>query len=37
MAASAPLKNTGITDEWMVATKETKKHCSLKKRIVSCD
>ena len=37
MAASALLKNTGTIDEWMVATKETKKHCSLKKNIVSCD
>ena len=37
MAAIALLKNTGTTDEWLVATKETKKHCSLKKKIVSCD
>ena len=37
MAASALLKNTGTTDKWMVATKETKKHCSPKKKIVSCD
>ena len=37
MAASALLKNTGTIDEWMVATKETKKHCSLNKKIVSCD
>ena len=37
MAASARLKNTRTIDEWMAATKETKKHCSLKKKIVSCD
>ena len=37
MAASGLLKKTGTIDEWMVATKETKKHCSLKKKIVSCN
>ena len=37
MAASPLLKNTGTIDEWMVATKVTKKHCSLNKKIVSCD
>ena len=37
MAASALLENTGTIDEWMAATKETQKHCSLKKTIVSCD
>ena len=37
MAASALLKNTGTIEEWMIGTKDTKKHCSLKKKIVSCD
>ena len=30
MAASALLKNTVSVEEWMVASKETKKHCTLK-------
>ena len=36
MAASAILKNTVSIEEWMAATKETKKHCTLKKA-VPCD
>ena len=36
MAVSALLKNTISTEEWMAATKETRKHLSLKKT-VSCD
>ena len=36
MAATALLKNTVFIGEWMAATKETKKHCTLKKT-VSCD
>ena len=31
MAASAVLKNIVSIEEWMAATKETKKHCTLKK------
>ena len=36
MAAIALLKNTVSIEEWMAATKETKKHCTLKKAI-PCD
>ena len=36
MAATALLKNTVFIEEWMTATEETKKHCTLKKT-VSCD
>ena len=36
MDASALLKNTVSIEEWMAATKETKKHCTLKKDI-PCD
>ena len=31
MAAITLLKNTVSTEEWMVRTKKTKKHCTLKK------
>ena len=33
MAASALLKNTVSVEERMVASKETKKHCTLKKAV----
>ena len=36
MAASALLENTVSIEEWMAATKETKKHCNVKKT-VPCD
>ena len=32
MAASVLLKNTVSIEEWMVATKETKEHCTLKEK-----
>ena len=35
MDVSALLKNTVSNEEWMAATKEIKKHCTLKK--VSCN
>ena len=33
MAARALLENTIFIEEWMAATKETKKHCALKKAV----
>ena len=35
MAASALLKNTVSFEEWMATTKETKKHCTLKKATIN--
>ena len=36
MAASAPLKNTVFIEEWMAATIETNKHCTLEKTVGCC-
>ena len=33
MAARALLENTIFIEEWMAATKETNKHCALKKAV----
>ena len=35
MAARALLKNTVSIEEWMATTKETKKHCTLKKATIN--